>query len=504
MEEDPTQSPTRGEHGEDVAGPPWILGHRGSPVEAPENTLVSLRRALELGLDGVEYDLHGCASGEPVLIHDETLDRTTDGRGLVADLTLPELAGIDAGGWFHRRFLGEPLPLLEEALVLEGNESGSFPQHMIELKDPHLVGEVARQLKELGRPLSVRLASFHRRVVLEARDLGLPAMLLTVDANEDDRRFVRDERIHAYGTAPRGWRGPIGDAEWETERWSWSVDAPADLWAACRRPLFGFNTNQPLRALATRALVKLAPEDDDGYPLHVPGLEVAIEPDPELARVHGEWAGRWTIDVHVRNPFAVPATALVGIALRGGAFELEGLPARLELAPRATASVPVSLAGGSWSPAEDPSVFVRYLWREGPGAPERALILDHPLERVRSLTLGERPQRAPMLIERPGDEPASMTVKRQRDELVAWVEHPGGLTDVRAIVRLGHVVREGGRGVRVPLPRDLAPETSFPFALGFRGRRAGGGAPLLRRFSGGLPYGLGAGAPGRLFLDAGA
>ncbi|MEQ1892363.1 MAG: glycerophosphodiester phosphodiesterase, partial [Planctomycetota bacterium] len=66
-------APTPGEHGELVPGPPWILGHRGAPREAPENTLSALRRALELGLDGVEYDVHACLSGEPILIHDETL-----------------------------------------------------------------------------------------------------------------------------------------------------------------------------------------------------------------------------------------------------------------------------------------------------------------------------------------------------------------------------------------------------------------------------------------------
>ena len=65
---------------------------------------------------------------------------------------------------------------------------------MIELKDPSLVGEVARQLRALPRPLSVRLASFHRRVCLEARDLGLPAMLLAYEGTAEDLAFVRDER----------------------------------------------------------------------------------------------------------------------------------------------------------------------------------------------------------------------------------------------------------------------------------------------------------------------
>lgn len=119
-----------GAHGERVPGPPWILGHRGAPRLAPENTLSSLQVALELGLDGVEYDLHACASGEPVLIHDETLERTTDASGPVAQLTLAELAGVDAGGWFAKRFRGEPLPLLEEALTLPGRP-GASPRHMI-------------------------------------------------------------------------------------------------------------------------------------------------------------------------------------------------------------------------------------------------------------------------------------------------------------------------------------------------------------------------------------
>ena len=106
-----------GERGESVPGPPWILGHRGSPLEAPENTLVSLRRAIEVGLDGVEYDLHACATGEAVLLHDETLQRTTDAHGPVRLRTLPELFGIDAGGWFHKRFVGEVVARREVELM---------------------------------------------------------------------------------------------------------------------------------------------------------------------------------------------------------------------------------------------------------------------------------------------------------------------------------------------------------------------------------------------------
>src|SRR6185436_960291 len=143
-------------------------------------------------------------SGEPVLLHDETLDRTTDLSGPVAKMALPELVHADAGSWFAKRFAGEPVPLLEEALELDrASDPGTRSvHHMIELKDPSLVRAVKSALARLARPVPFRIASFHRSVCLEARDAGLPAMLLTEEANEDDRRFVRDERIGAYGTAP--------------------------------------------------------------------------------------------------------------------------------------------------------------------------------------------------------------------------------------------------------------------------------------------------------------
>ena len=113
--------------GAHIGGPPLILGHRGAPREAPENTLASLRRALELGVDGVEYDVRACGSGEIVVFHDARLDRTTDGTGPIAGLDLRGLYGVDAGSWFGRRFEGEPIPVLDEVLALTPERRGSAP-----------------------------------------------------------------------------------------------------------------------------------------------------------------------------------------------------------------------------------------------------------------------------------------------------------------------------------------------------------------------------------------
>ena len=499
-----------GEYGQLVPGPPWILGHRGAPREAPENTLVSLERALDLGLDGVEYDVHACASGEPVLIHDDTLERTTTGRGAISLLTLPELAGIDAGSWFDKRFTGEPLPLLEEALELAGRGGGApadAPLHMIELKEPSLVGEVARQLAERPRPVPVRIASFHRRVCVEARDLGLPAMLLGHGAEEDDLAFARDERLHAFGSAAGGWRTAAGNKAWELERWSWSVDEPDDLVAACRAPLFGFNTNEPRRALATRAFVALAPEDDGPYPLSVPPLEVPVAAEDASPGFHGEWSGRWEVEVRVRNPFPYEVRVALAFAVRGGAFEVDGFPIQVRLGPGGDARVPLRLSGGSWSPGGDPVLLARYHWGRGPGRVASSLQFDHAVARIRTLRLGGTAVRIPMLRERPGEPFASMNVWREGARILARIEHAGGADRTRAILRVGERTWRGGVGVRAVLPASLdlddarSRERGVAFSVGFEGFDDAG-RRVLRRWAGGLPEGLRAGAPGRLVLDA--
>ena len=99
---------------------PTIIGHRGARTNAPENTLAGLRRAHEEGATWVEFDVKLTRDGIPVLIHDETLERTTDGRGAVRDLTLAELRRVDAGcpAVFGDRFRGERIPTLEESLAL--------------------------------------------------------------------------------------------------------------------------------------------------------------------------------------------------------------------------------------------------------------------------------------------------------------------------------------------------------------------------------------------------
>lgn len=96
--------------------PRWIA-HRGGGALAPENTLAGFELAVRLGFRAVEFDVMLTADGVPVLMHDETLERTTDGRGALAASTWEVVARLDAGGRFHRAWSGERVPRLQDALA---------------------------------------------------------------------------------------------------------------------------------------------------------------------------------------------------------------------------------------------------------------------------------------------------------------------------------------------------------------------------------------------------
>jgi len=100
----------------DLDQPIEIIAHRGYSARAPENTIAALLLALDAGATAVEFDLHTTTDGIPVLLHDETLDRTTDGQGEITAIPARDLTGLDAGSWFDHAFADEPLPTLAAAL----------------------------------------------------------------------------------------------------------------------------------------------------------------------------------------------------------------------------------------------------------------------------------------------------------------------------------------------------------------------------------------------------
>src|SRR5438067_2355598 len=115
--------------------PPILIAHRGGSLEAPENTLAAFRHAIELGMRYVELDVQMSRDGELVVIHDETVDRTTGGHGPVARLTFEELHRLDAGSHFGPEYAGERIPILREVLELCADAGVGV---VVEIKSPSL------------------------------------------------------------------------------------------------------------------------------------------------------------------------------------------------------------------------------------------------------------------------------------------------------------------------------------------------------------------------------
>ena len=147
----------------------WKVAHRGASGEAPENTMASFQRAIAQGADIIETDAKLSKDKEIVLIHDETVERTTDGRGKVSQLTLKEIKSLDAGSWFGKEFSGEKIPTLSEALeVIRGRTKLNIE---FKGKDPLLVPKVTNLLKEEGFIKEAILSSFDYSFIEEAKRL---------------------------------------------------------------------------------------------------------------------------------------------------------------------------------------------------------------------------------------------------------------------------------------------------------------------------------------------
>lgn len=93
-----------------------IIGHRGASAYAPENTLAAFDKAFSLGCRVIEFDVMCTADGEPFIIHDDSLKRTTNGKGEVGQVDAAYLQSLDAGSWFSRQFKGEKIPHFKDAL----------------------------------------------------------------------------------------------------------------------------------------------------------------------------------------------------------------------------------------------------------------------------------------------------------------------------------------------------------------------------------------------------
>ena len=112
---------------------PQLIAHRGGTGDAPENTLPAFQKALEMGVDGIELDVHLSADGDLVVIHDFTVDKTTRGSGRVETFTTAQLAALDAGSHFSPTFAGVGVPTLADVLDLNEKRFQPLPHQRQQL-----------------------------------------------------------------------------------------------------------------------------------------------------------------------------------------------------------------------------------------------------------------------------------------------------------------------------------------------------------------------------------
>jgi len=175
-------------------GTPLVGGHRGNPAEYPENTLSSFRSAIELGVDMIECDVHMSSDGELLVIHDHTLERTTNGTGLVFQHTAAELRDLDAG---H----GERLPLLREVAELASGSVGLC----IEVKQspfryPGLEEKLVGLLRVIDMIDQTAVISFHHAAMraLKALEPGLSVGILEGARPIDPVAMMREVGADIY------------------------------------------------------------------------------------------------------------------------------------------------------------------------------------------------------------------------------------------------------------------------------------------------------------------
>lgn len=159
---------------------PLIEAHRGYSEKAPENTLAAFREAIQAGVDRIELDLFVSQDGHAVVIHDETVDRTTNGTGAVKEMTLRELKELDAGSWKDPRFAAERIPTFQE--VLEMAKGRVLVD--IDLKDTAAIEPMVGDLRKMDMLFDVIVTGTSREDIQMIRKVE-PALAVFFERSEE-------------------------------------------------------------------------------------------------------------------------------------------------------------------------------------------------------------------------------------------------------------------------------------------------------------------------------
>jgi glycerophosphoryl diester phosphodiesterase len=240
---------------------PMVVAHRGASRYAPENTLAAFRLAADQGAQAIELDAKLCSGGEVVVIHDPTVDRTTNGRGAVAGLSLARLKSLDAGSFFHPSFSGEPIPTLEEVFAAVGSRL-LINVELTNYATPGdaLVPKTVDLVRAFGLEERVLFSSFSPLNLFNARRLlpRVPCALLALPGRKG--WWARSLILH--GIAPQAVNPYFSDVspgfvvrQHQAGRkvFVWTVNDPLDIKRMVAAGVDGLITDDPPAAFALAA-----------------------------------------------------------------------------------------------------------------------------------------------------------------------------------------------------------------------------------------------------------
>jgi len=215
-----------------------VTGHRGAAGLEPENTLRSIRKAIDLGVDRVEVDVRVTRDGRLVVIHDETVDRTTNGHGYVKELTFNEIRKLDAGK-------GEKVPTLEEVLEITRGKV----ELQIELKVPEATDPTLRLIERESAEEEVIITSFIHDLLRRVHEfnpkLRTGALFFNIEGDICEKALnVYSEAIHVY------YRNVDAELvrhahEMGLEIEVWNPDEPKEMMRMIRLGVDSIGTNRP-------------------------------------------------------------------------------------------------------------------------------------------------------------------------------------------------------------------------------------------------------------------
>lgn len=244
-----------------------IIAHRGFRKIAPENTLPSFKKAIDFRADSLEMDLHLSKDGQLVVIHDEEVDRTTDGTGYIKDLTVAEIKKLDAGNWFDSEFKNTRIPTFEEFLdfIIQEKFTGDL---LIELKTNHidypgiekLTLDTLKKYQKKQTYNHVILQSFNQTTLKNLRELDptLDLAMLVYYPSKIERGWLADNYFNNFHPNYKRillspWRyWNVNNSAYRV----WVVNNPIIMKQLFRKKLLGLITDDVASAVRNRDLIQ--------------------------------------------------------------------------------------------------------------------------------------------------------------------------------------------------------------------------------------------------------